>query len=250
MTEPQPDKLSMKHTANDTAALWHNDCVEIFIPLNAIKKVSKLGTTPCTSHNRLPPEDMHGNPSLVVDDAGYIHVWYGGDGRITSERVYARSKRPEDIAEWIYPPFDTRLTYPMASVMSNVLHRRGNHSMPGSAPWIFRRSTDYGATWKRTAGGKHEIFQFPVSPTGNHGPNHFARAVLSKNTSGRTLCPQITRMGRREKPPSRARLDVYELHLFITVAVFERQFPCYVFKNRSSWFRFPLRNSLSPRRKR
>ncbi len=102
--------------------------------------------------NQLSLDDMHGNPSLVVDNEGYIHVWYGSHGpRHTSEQVYARSKHPEDISDWIHPAFDTDITYPMASAMSDgticVLYRAGGHGMPGSAAWEMRKSHDNGLTW-------------------------------------------------------------------------------------------------------
>jgi len=101
--------------------------------------------------NQLPPRDQHGNPSLIVDDEGYIHVWYGGHGRRTPEHVYARSAKPGDISEWLHPGFDTKLTYPMPTVLSDgtvaVLYRRGNHSMPGSDAWLYRFSRDNGQTW-------------------------------------------------------------------------------------------------------
>ena len=105
-------------------------------------------------HNELPLRDQHGNPSLLVDDEGYIHVWYGAHGpRHTSERVYARSKRPHDISEWIHPDFPTGITYPMPSVMSDgtvyVMYRAGAHAMPGSAAWVLRRSKDHGKTWSK-----------------------------------------------------------------------------------------------------
>ncbi len=101
--------------------------------------------------NQLPSNDQHGNPSLLVDDDGYIHVWYGGHGHKTSERVYARSAKPRDIAKWIHPEFDTKMTYPMPTVLGDgtiaVMYRRGNHSMPGSDPWLYRFSKDNGQTW-------------------------------------------------------------------------------------------------------
>jgi hypothetical protein len=125
--------------------------------------------------NQLPPSDQHGNPSLIVDDAGYIHVWYGGHGNRTSEHVYARSARPGDISEWIHPDFDTKLTYPMPTVLSDgtvaVMYRRGNHSMPGSDPWLYRFSKDNGKTWseprvivQRMArrNGKADVYCVPV----------------------------------------------------------------------------------------
>ncbi len=101
--------------------------------------------------NQIPPADQHGNPSMVVDDDGYIHVWFGSHGGRDSRRVYARSKRPADITEWIYPPFDPQQTYPQPCVTSDgtvyVFYRNGGHGMPGSARWLFRRSRDNGLTW-------------------------------------------------------------------------------------------------------
>jgi len=101
--------------------------------------------------NELPTADEHGNPSMIVDNDGYIHVWYGGHGTATSSNVYARSANPEDISSWIYPAFETDETYPSAFVSSNgsvsVAYRNGNHSMPGSDAWVIQTSTDNGLTW-------------------------------------------------------------------------------------------------------
>ena len=84
--------------------------------------------------NLLPPSDQHGNPSLAVDQKGYIHVWYGGHGKIRekSSRFYARSKNPYDIRTWIYPDFANNITYPTPFTTKEgcvyCFFRAGNHS--------------------------------------------------------------------------------------------------------------------------
>ncbi|WP_111979978.1 BNR-4 repeat-containing protein [Algibacillus agarilyticus] len=106
--------------------------------------------------------DNHGRPSLVVDKAGYIHVFYGGHGGDTAlhganplgnthsgEMRHRVSKNPYDISSWRtldnIPPFGT---YTQALAMGNgdifLFYRHGAHS----SDWVYSRSTDNGITFE------------------------------------------------------------------------------------------------------
>jgi len=132
--------IALSGLATDEPLIWSVD-----LATGAWEGPFQIGT------NDLPLPDQHGNPSLLVDNDGYIHVWYGGHGFITSTHVYARSAKPGDISSWVHPEFETLMTYPFPAVMNDgtiyTIYRHGNHSMPGSAAWIFRTSTDNGMTW-------------------------------------------------------------------------------------------------------
>ncbi len=87
--------------------------------------------------------DMHGAPALVVDRAGYLHVFYGGHH---SPLRHARSLRPHDISAWQdLPAIAQSFTYPQP-----VVHDDGTIDLfyrDGSLDWVVRRSTNDGATW-------------------------------------------------------------------------------------------------------
>lgn len=114
--------------------------------------------------------DDHGNPSIIVDDAGYIHAFFGGhSGFKGGDQQYYRSTEPGQIDQWQDMNFDARLgtpggaweksTYPMGWTNSDgsisVMYRNGDHHMPGSDPWVIQTSTDNGETWS----GKRKIIQ-------------------------------------------------------------------------------------------
>ncbi|MBD5780093.1 BNR-4 repeat-containing protein [Pelagicoccus sp. NFK12] len=119
--------------------------------------VSVMGKDP----NRAKKVDNHGKPTLIVDDAGYIHVFYGGHGGTPGahgenplgnhhygENRHAVSKRPYDITEWedlhTIPPFGT---YNQAVKMDNgdlyLFYRHGAHR----SDWVYHKSTDNGRTF-------------------------------------------------------------------------------------------------------
>ena len=51
----------------------------------------KVGTNPLT-------DDDHGAPAVIVDNSGYIHVFYGTHA--DTPLKYAKSTNPEDISAW------------------------------------------------------------------------------------------------------------------------------------------------------
>ena len=101
------------------------------------------------AQNYLPTNDLHGNPSLLVDKHGYIHIWYGKHGNAgIDQRGYARSVNPHDISTWETPMTNyERRTYPQPILAYDgtiyVFYRAGNQG----DPWSVVHSADNGATW-------------------------------------------------------------------------------------------------------
>ncbi len=105
--------------------------------------------------------DSHGKPTLLIDDAGYIHIFYGGHGGSKAngltnmlggahagDNLHAVSRRPFDISEWDdldnISPFGT---YNQAIKMDNgdifLFYRHGAHR----SNWVYQKSTDNGRTF-------------------------------------------------------------------------------------------------------
>ena len=110
--------------------------------------------------------DSHGKPTMIIDDEGYIHIFYGGHGGDKSlhgdnplgghhsgENRHAVSQRPFDITSWRdlnnVPPFGT---YNQVIKMDNgdiyLFYRHGAHR----SDWVYQKSVDNGL-----------IFEKPVS---------------------------------------------------------------------------------------
>lgn len=119
--------------------------------------VSEMGKDP----NRSKKIDNHGKPTMIIDDEGYIHVFFGGHGGTPDrhgenplgnhhygENKHSVSTRPLDITEWeeldTIPPFGT---YNQAVKMDNgdiyLFYRHGAHR----SDWVYHRSTDNGRTF-------------------------------------------------------------------------------------------------------
>lgn len=104
--------------------------------------------------------DNHGKPTMIIDDLGYIHIFFGGHGgdarhgkNLLGNIHYAAnkhtvSKRPYDITEWEelknITPFGT---YNQAVKMDNgdiyLFYRHGAHR----SDWVYQKSTDHGRTF-------------------------------------------------------------------------------------------------------
>jgi hypothetical protein len=131
-----------------------------------LKGPVKVGDNPLVS---LGKEDSHGNPGMVVDKQGFIHVVYGGHGRLGAQ-LYSRSKFPDDISSWVTKDnIEQDTTYPTLLVLSDgtivLFFRdgRANHC----AGWAYQTSANNGNSWsapvqflkagtKRTDGVYHE----------------------------------------------------------------------------------------------
>ncbi|WP_016956591.1 BNR-4 repeat-containing protein [Catenovulum agarivorans] len=104
--------------------------------------------------------DNHGKPTMIIDDLGYIHVFFGGHGGDKRHgknplgnihyggNKHTVSKRPYDITEWEeldnITPFGT---YNQAVKMDNgdiyLFYRHGAHR----SDWVYQKSTDHGRTF-------------------------------------------------------------------------------------------------------
>ena len=118
--------------------------------------VSEMGK----DHNRKKKIDNHGKPSMIIDDAGYIHITFGGHGGLRKhgenllgnhhygKNIHAVSKKPLDISSWVavdnIPPFGT---YNQFVKMDNgdiyLFYRHGAHR----SNWVYQKSTDNGRTF-------------------------------------------------------------------------------------------------------
>ena len=105
--------------------------------------------------------DSHGKPTMIIDDAGYIHLFYGGHGgdklihgsnplgdRHSGENRHSVSQRPYDITAWRdlnnVTPFGT---YNQAVKMDNgdiyLFYRHGAHR----SDWVYQKSVDNGLSF-------------------------------------------------------------------------------------------------------
>ncbi len=91
--------------------------------------------------------DEHGNPAVMVDALGHIHVFFGGHGNI-GKMIHAVSKHPNDISTWrIIENINPKATYPQLLRTSDgtiyYFYRKGNHR----DDWVFVTSSDNGLTF-------------------------------------------------------------------------------------------------------
>lgn len=110
--------------------------------------------------NRRKHIDNHGKPSILIDDADYIHITFGGHGGMAKHgdnplgnhhygrNMHVVSKNPLDISSWEtldnIPPFGT---YNQFVKMDNgdlfLFYRHGAHR----SDWVYQKSTDNGRTF-------------------------------------------------------------------------------------------------------
>ena len=119
--------------------------------------VSDMGKDP--SRDKI---DNHGKPTMLIDDLGYIHVFFGGHGGMEKHgknplgnihygrNIHVVSKKPRDISSWeeldTIPVFGT---YNQAIKMDNgdiyLFYRHGAHR----SDWVYHKSTDHGRTFSK-----------------------------------------------------------------------------------------------------
>ncbi|MEL0604163.1 BNR-4 repeat-containing protein [Pseudoalteromonas undina] len=118
--------------------------------------ISDMGKDP--SRSKI---DNHGKPTILMDDLGYIHVFFGGHGGMPKHgknplgnthygrNIHAVTKNPYDISSWeeldTIPVFGT---YNQAVKMDNgdiyLFYRHGAHR----SDWVYQKSTDHGRTFE------------------------------------------------------------------------------------------------------
>ncbi len=109
----------------------------------------KVGENPLAEHN-----DSHGNPVVLVDNEGYIHVIFGGHGYYPGGRMtHCVSQRRGDISAWRrVDNIDATGTYPqLVKTSDGTIHyfyraenrEAGNHR----GHWVLASSADHGLTF-------------------------------------------------------------------------------------------------------
>ena len=110
--------------------------------------------------NRPKKIDNHGKPALLIDDAGYIHIAFGGHGGMREhgenllgnysygKNLHAVSKKPLDISAWeTLDNISVFGTYSQFVKMDNgniyLFYRHGAHR----SDWVYQKSTDNGVTF-------------------------------------------------------------------------------------------------------
>ena len=99
--------------------------------------------------NLISPSDYHGNPSILIDKKGFLHVFYGGHNK---HMRYSRSQKPLANTDWkdltSHIPY-TDSTYPQLFEMSDgtiyCFYRRRTHR----GNWSFITSKNNGTTWSK-----------------------------------------------------------------------------------------------------
>ena len=104
--------------------------------------------------------NSHGKPTMLIDDLGYIHIFYGGHGAGNQygpnpygggglgRNKHAVSMRPYDITEWQdLNNISVFGTYNQAIKMDNgdiyLIYRHGAHR----SDWTYQKSTDHGRSF-------------------------------------------------------------------------------------------------------
>ena len=122
--------------------------------------VSEMGKDP----NRKKKIDNHGKPAIFIDDAGFIHIAFGGHGGTPDDgenplgnhhygkNLHAVSKKPLDISEWkTLDNISLFGTYSQFVKMDNgdmyLFYRHGAHR----SDWVYQKSTDNGKTFEEPA---------------------------------------------------------------------------------------------------
>ncbi len=118
--------------------------------------VSEMGKDP----NRKKRIDNHGKPAMLIDDAGYIHIAFGGHGGTPADgenplgnhhygkNLHAVSKKPLDISSWqTLDNISLFGTYSQFVKMDNgdmyLFYRHGAHR----SDWVYQKSIDNGVTF-------------------------------------------------------------------------------------------------------
>ncbi|MBC2844699.1 BNR-4 repeat-containing protein [Winogradskyella flava] len=118
--------------------------------------ISEMGKDP----NRKKQIDNHGKPAILIDDADYIHIAFGGHGGTAEDgdnplgnhhygkNLHAVSKKPLDISSWeTLDNISVFGTYSQFVKMDNgdmyLFYRHGAHR----SNWVYQKSTDNGVTF-------------------------------------------------------------------------------------------------------
>lgn len=118
--------------------------------------VSSMGKDP----NRKKRIDNHGKPAILIDDADYVHIAFGGHGGTREDgdnplgnhhygkNLHAVTKKPLDISQWeTLDNISIFGTYSQFIKMDNgdmyLFYRHGAHR----SNWVYQKSTNNGVTF-------------------------------------------------------------------------------------------------------
>lgn len=117
-----------------------------------------LGTNPNT--------DAHRNPTILVDEVGYICVFFGAHGHPTK---VVKSASPYDISQWVTVADieDKGTSYPQPWQLNRGEMFVSYRQSPG---WCYRKSTDGAASWQPPVNlikfGSAAIYLVSIAETG------------------------------------------------------------------------------------
>ncbi|MBN2293628.1 MAG: BNR-4 repeat-containing protein, partial [Pirellulales bacterium] len=127
-----------------------------------------------------PNGDAHRNPTLLIDEKGYLYVFYGAHGHPSH---VVRSAAPYDISKWEkMAEIEDRNTYPQPWQLKQgelFVSYRGNPQ-----DWYYRKSTDGAVSW-----------QPPVKLIEHKGNSIYAVTVAESGTYPRKIHIAWERMG-------------------------------------------------------
>ena len=90
-----------------------------------------------------PNTDAHRNPTLLLDQEGFLYVFYGAHGH--PSRI-AKSVKPYDITRWVKAaPIEEKNTYPQPWMLKPRELFVSYRAAPG---WCYRKSTDGAESWQ------------------------------------------------------------------------------------------------------
>ena len=106
---------------------------------------SRQWSAPVVAGRMSLADDDHGNPAMLIDRTGYVHVFYGCHG---GPMRYARSAKGRDISAWTDMPDPTpHATYPQVMEMADgtiyLFYPAGGHT----ADWVYRTCEDGTDKW-------------------------------------------------------------------------------------------------------
>ena len=139
-----------------------------------------------------PDGDAHRNPTLLIDEDGYLYVFYGAHGHAT---IALKSDAPLDISSWseVAPLDDPGTSYPQPWQLTSGEVFVSYRQAPG---WRFRISRDGARTWEQSVDlvnfgcpedsrgcAEHSIYGITIAAGGEYPRRiHFAWSRLGGGT--------------------------------------------------------------------
>jgi hypothetical protein len=115
-----------------------------------------------------PDNDAHRNPTLLIDETGYLYVFWGAHGHASH---VAKSKTPHEIADWhAMGDIEDRNTYPQPwQLKAGEIFVSYRGTSPG---WFCRTSSDGAASWQPPVRlinfSNNAVYAVTVAETGSY----------------------------------------------------------------------------------